>query len=55
VASGGGERAEHFAAAAAAGADAGLAATIFHERRVSIPTLKGQLARLGVTVRQEGA
>lgn len=55
VASGGGERAEHFAAAAAAGADAGLAATIFHERRVSIPTLKRQLAELGVSVRQEGA
>lgn len=54
VASGGGEVAEHFAAAAAAGADAGLAATIFHERRVSVSTLKRQLAQLGVTVRQEG-
>ncbi len=54
IASGGGETAEHFAAAVAAGADAGLAATIFHERRVAIGTLKRQLAALGVAVRQEG-
>lgn len=51
IASGGGETAEHFAAAAAAGADAGLAATIFHERRVAIGDLKRHLAALGVPVR----
>jgi cyclase len=55
IASGGGERAEHFAAAARAGADAGLAATIFHERRVAIADLKRDLAAAGVTVRQEAA
>lgn len=54
IASGGGETAEHFAAAAAAGADAGLAATIFHERRVAIAALKRRLAALGVAVREEG-
>lgn len=55
IASGGGETAAHFAAAAAAGADAGLAATIFHERRVAIGALKRQLAALGVSVRLEEA
>lgn len=54
IASGGGERAEHFAAAAAAGADAGLAATIFHTRQVAVGALKRQLAALGVAVREEG-
>ncbi len=39
----------------AAGADAGLAATIFHERRVAIGALKRQLAALGVSVRPEEA
>jgi len=53
IASGGGERAEHFAAAARAGADAGLAATIFHEARVAIPALKRDLAAAGVPVRLE--
>ena len=55
VASGGGERAEHFAAAARAGADAGLAATIFHEARVAIADLKRDLAAAGIPVRMEGA
>jgi cyclase len=55
VASGGGEHAEHFAAAARAGADAGLAATIFHEARVTIGDLKRDLAAAGVPVRWEGA
>ncbi|HPC84187.1 MAG TPA: imidazole glycerol phosphate synthase subunit HisF [Thermoanaerobaculaceae bacterium] len=52
VASGGGETSEHFAAAARAGADAGLAATIFHEARVSIAALKQELAQRGLLVRQ---
>ena len=55
VASGGGERAEHFAAAARAGADAGLAATIFHEARVAIGDLKRDLAAAGIPVRLEDA
>jgi len=53
IASGGGERVEHFVAAAAAGADAGLAATIFHEARISIAELKRQLAAAGVPIRPE--
>lgn len=55
VASGGGSCWEHFLAAARAGADAGLAATIFHEGQVSIPALKRALAAAGVSVRLEGA
>ncbi len=54
IASGGGETAAHFAAAARAGADAGLAATIFHEARVRIADLKRSLAAGGVEVRMEG-
>ncbi len=54
VASGGGESAEHFVAAARAGADAGLAATIFHEGRVRIADLKSALAAGGVAVRRGG-
>jgi imidazole glycerol-phosphate synthase subunit HisF len=53
IASGGGETAEHFAAAARAGADAGLAATIFHEARISIGDLKRRLAAAGIPVRLE--
>jgi cyclase len=53
VASGGGETAEHFVLAAAAGADAGLAATIFHEGRVEVGKLKEALAAAGVAVRLE--
>jgi imidazole glycerol-phosphate synthase subunit HisF len=55
VASGGGEIVEHFVAAARAGADAGLAATIFHEARTSVAALKVGLASAGVPVRQEVA
>jgi len=56
VASGGGERPEHFVAAARAGADAGLAATIFHDGKVAIDDIKRVLAAAGVAVRQrEGA
>ncbi len=53
IASGGGETAAHFAAAARAGADAGLAATIFHEAGVSVGDLKRQLAAAGVSIRLE--
>ncbi|MBI4915570.1 MAG: imidazole glycerol phosphate synthase subunit HisF [Acidobacteria bacterium] len=53
IASGGGESAAHFAAAARAGADAGLAATIFHEARTTIGALKDQLAAAGIAVRRE--
>jgi cyclase len=55
IASGGGETVEHFVQASAAGADAGLAATIFHEARVRIPELKAALAAAGIAVRQEVA
>ncbi len=54
IASGGGETGEHFVAAARAGADAGLAASIFHEGRVTIGELKGVLQVAGVPVRWEG-
>lgn len=54
IASGGGETAAHFVAAAAAGADAGLAATIFHEGRVAIGDLKTALDAAGVPVRRGG-
>ena len=54
IASGGGESAAHFAAVARAGADAGLAATIFHEARTTVGALKEELAAMGVPVRVEG-
>lgn len=53
VASGGGASWQHFLAAYQAGADAGLAATIFHEGKVRISELKKQLAEAGVPVRLE--
>jgi imidazole glycerol-phosphate synthase subunit HisF len=53
IASGGGELPEHFVAAAAVGADAGLAATIFHAGRTSVGALKEALAAAGVTVRRD--
>jgi imidazole glycerol-phosphate synthase subunit HisF len=55
VASGGGNDAAHFLAAWRAGADAGLAATIFHAGRLSIADLKRSLAAEGVPVRLEGS
>ncbi len=55
IASGGGETAEHFVAAARAGADAGLAATIFHEARTSVGELKRALAAAGIPVRPEAS
>jgi cyclase len=55
IASGGGETAAHFVAAARAGADAGLAASIFHDARVHIAALKAQLAAAGIFVRPGGS
>jgi imidazoleglycerol phosphate synthase cyclase subunit len=52
VASGGAARAEHMAEAVAAGADAVLAASIFHYREVIVAELKDELAALGVEVRR---
>jgi len=54
IASGGGESVAHFVAAARAGADAGLAATIFHEARTTAAALKRELSAAGITVRLEG-
>lgn len=51
IASGGASRAEHMAAAADAGADAVLAATIFHDRQTSVGAVKERLATLGKEIR----
>ena len=51
VASGGAGRAEHLADALKAGADAALAASIFHDRRTTVHDAKRILAREGVPVR----
>lgn len=50
IASGGAGRAEHFTAAARAGADAVLAASVFHFGTVAITAVKTDLARAGFTV-----
>lgn len=52
VASGGAGTAEHFLEALQSGADAALAATLFHERRLSISALKAFLAGAGVPIRR---
>ena len=52
IASGGASVPEHMAAALAAGADAVLAATIFHDERTTVGDLKIRLRHLGVEVRQ---
>lgn len=51
VASGGAGAMRHFAEAFAAGADAALAATVFHTGEIAIPELKADLARRGFEVR----
>ena len=51
IASGGAGRAEHFPAAAAAGADAVLAASVFHFGQVTISAVKAELAAAGHPVR----
>jgi imidazole glycerol-phosphate synthase subunit HisF len=52
IASGGAGRAEHFPPAVDAGADAVLAATIFHFREVTIAQVKDALAAAGHEVRR---
>ncbi len=51
VASGGADSPEHMADAVAAGADAVLAASIFHQGNWTVEGVKGALAGLGVPVR----
>jgi cyclase len=51
IASGGAGKASDFPVAAAAGADAILAAAIFHEGSVSIQQAKAELLASGYTVR----
>ncbi|MCB9506222.1 MAG: imidazole glycerol phosphate synthase subunit HisF [Myxococcales bacterium] len=51
IASGGGAGAVHMAAAVAAGADAVLAASIFHDGVTTVASIKRELAALGVHVR----
>jgi cyclase len=52
VISGGAGRADHFAAAFAAGADAALAAGAFHSGALRIPALKADLEARGIEVRR---
>jgi imidazoleglycerol phosphate synthase cyclase subunit len=51
IASGGAATAAHLAAAIEAGADAVLAASIFHDGEMTVGDIKDQLAKLGVEVR----
>jgi len=51
IASGGADSAEHMAEALSAGADAVLAASIFHDGHTSVGAIKAQLRALGVHVR----
>ena len=51
IASGGAGAAEHFAPAVAAGADAVLAASVFHFRELTIGQVKAAMAAEGITVR----
>jgi cyclase len=53
IASGGGRTAEHLATAVKAGADAVLAATIFHDGVTTPNAIKRELAALGVRVRPQ--
>ena len=52
IASGGAGALEHFAPAVEAGADAVLAASVFHHRQFTIGEVKDSLAEAGVTVRR---
>ncbi|MDQ3074759.1 MAG: imidazole glycerol phosphate synthase subunit HisF [Pseudomonadota bacterium] len=52
IASGGAGTPAHFAEAFAAGASGALAASVFHDRRIAIPDLKGYLADHGIEVRR---
>lgn len=55
VASGGADSPEHMAEAARAGADAVLAASIFHQGEWTVAGVKEALHGMGVSVRREGA
>lgn len=52
IASGGAGKLEHFAPAIAAGADAILAASVFHSGQITIGQVKASLAEAGVEVRR---
>ena len=52
IASGGAGAPEHFRDAFAVGASGALAATVFHDRLISIPELKEYLAQCGIEVRR---
>jgi cyclase len=52
IASGGAGAPEHFRDAFAIGASGALAATVFHDRILSIPDLKEFLARCGIEMRR---
>ncbi len=51
IASGGAARAEHLGQALAAGADAVLAASIFHDREYTVGNVKRELKAMGVEIR----
>ena len=51
IASGGAGNVEHFVQAARAGADALLAASVFHSGEIAISDLKLELAKAGIEVR----
>ena len=53
IASGGAGAVEHFAPAVQAGADAVLAASVFHFGQLRVGDVKGALAAAGIPVRQE--
>ncbi|GAB4549266.1 MAG: imidazole glycerol phosphate synthase subunit HisF [Phycisphaerales bacterium] len=53
IASGGADSAEHMVEALGAGADAVLAASIFHEQDITVGALKAMLSVRGVVVRTE--
>jgi cyclase len=55
IASGGAGRAEDFAPAIAAGADAVLAASVFHSGQLTIGDVKTAMARDGIAVRETSA
>lgn len=51
IASGGAGSVEHFAPAVVAGADAVVAASVFHFRELTIAEVKAAMAAEGITVR----
>ena len=51
IASGGAARADHLGQAIAAGADAVLAASIFHDREYTVGDVKRELKAMGVEIR----